>query len=254
VTKIEKKITRDTKALLPVHLFGLPCDMDAILALARKNNLKVIEDCAQAFGAEYEGKKASSLGDLGCLSFFPGKNLGAYGDAGMVVTNNPEVAEKLKMLRNHGSATKYFYSMHGFNSRLDTMQAAIVRAKLKYIDKWIDQRIDNAKYYNQLLSGTLDIITPYIPTQAKHAFNYYTIRIRGNRSVLQQHLKENGIASAIYYPLCLHLQEVYKELGCKKGDFPIAEEAQDEALSLPMYPELKKTQIEEITRVIKRAL
>jgi len=249
--EIEQKITSATKVILPVHLYGLPCEMDEILALAKKHKLKVIEDCAQAFGSEYKGKKVGSLGDAGCLSFFPGKNLGAYGDAGMVITNDERVAKTLKMLRNHGSNKKYYYGIHGFNSRLDTIQAAVLRVKLKYIDKWIDLRIKNANLYNELLKDTT-IVCPAKFDYARHSFNYYTIRIKKKRDIVQTRLKENGIACGVYYPLCLHLQEVYKNLGYKVGDFPFAEQAQEEILSLPMYSELDKSQILEIVRIIKQ--
>jgi dTDP-4-amino-4,6-dideoxygalactose transaminase len=255
--KIEEKITKNTKAILPVHLYGMPCDMDKIIALAKKHNLKVVEDCAQAFGAEYlptsrqVKAKVGSLGDCGCLSFFPGKNLGCYGDGGMVLTNDASIYGKLIMLRNHGSSNKYFYKMHGFNSRLDTLQAAILLVKLKYIDKWIEMRLNNAKIYNQLIASR-NILTPKASLFEGHAFNYYTVRVKSGRDILQARLKEKGIASAVYYPLCLHLQEVYKELGYGKSDFPVAEEAQEEVLSLPMYPELNKEQIQEIAAVIKQ--
>ncbi len=194
-----------------------------------------------------------SLGDAGCLSFFPGKNLGCYGDGGMVITNDEKIAQNVKMIRNHGSTTKYYYGMHGFNSRLDTLQAAVLQVKLKYIDQWIDLKIKNANLYHELLKDT-SVICPVNSNYTKHSFNYYTIRIKGNRDLVQKHLKENGIASAIYYPLCLHLQEVYKEFDYKKDDFPVAEEAQNEVLSLPMYPELTKEQIQQIVKVIKRIL
>ncbi len=239
------------KAIIPVHLYGLPCDMDSLMAVARQYNLKVIEDCAQSFGSEYKKKKAGSYGDAGCLSFFPGKSLGCYGDGGMVITNDEEIAKKAKMLRNHGSTTKYYYGMHGFNSRLDTLQASILRVKLKHIDKWIEKRINNATYYNRLLGNLPGITVPNTPINSKHGFNYYTMQIKKNRDLLQKNLKEKGIASAIYYPLCLHLQEVYKNLGYKLGDFPVAEQIQNEVLSLPMYPELTKEQIEQITNIVK---
>ena len=268
--KIEAKITKRTKAILPVHLYGLPCEMDKILSLSKKHNLKIIEDCAQAFGSQYETKKVGSLGNAGCLSFFPGKNLGCYGDGGMVITNDERIANTAKMLRNHGSTTKYYYGMHGFSSRLDTIQAAILRVKLRHIDEWIGLRIKSANLYNQLLEDS-NIICPtnfFSPfdkgglmginfadgrtlEDELHSFNYYTVRIRKNRDLVQKRLKENDIASAIYYPLCLHLQEVYKDLGHHPGDFPIAEEAQNEVLSLPMCPELTSEQIQEITKVIK---
>jgi dTDP-4-amino-4,6-dideoxygalactose transaminase len=250
---IEKKITKATKAILPVHLYGLPCAMDEIISIAKKHNLKVIEDCAQSFGAEYKGRKAGALGDCGCFSFFPGKNLGCYGDGGMVATNEAGIAEKLKILRNHGSKHKYFYVTHGFNSRLDTLQAAIVRVKLKHIDKWVNQRIACAKSYAELLKGVSNISLLEVGDYAKHAFNYYTIRIKKSRTTIQERLKQNGIASAIYYPLCLHLQEVYQELGYKKGDFPVAERAQEEVLSLPIYPELTEEKIRVVVQLLKQS-
>ncbi len=252
--KIEAKITKRTKAILPVHLYGLPCEMDKILSLAKKHNLKVIEDCAQAFGSEYREKKVGSLGDAACLSFFPGKTLGCYGDGGMVITNDERIAKTVKTLCNHGSTVKYHYLMHGFNSRMDTLQAAILRVKLKHIDKWIDARIDNAACYNRMLGDNHGVLAPEVPDYTRHSFNYYTVRLKKNRDLVQEHLKKNGIASAIYYPLCLHLQEIYKDLDYHPGDFPIAEKAQDEVLSLPMYPELTGEQIEEITGVIENAL
>lgn len=253
INKIEEKITKHTKAILPVHLYGHPCEMDMITSLAKKYNLKIIEDCAQTFGSEYKGKKVGSLGDIGCFSFFPGKNLGCYGDGGMIVTNDANIAEKIKCLRNHGSTNKYYYRMHGFNSRLDTVQAAILKVKLKYIDKWIDLRIKNANYYNELLKDT-GFVIPVNQDGIKHSFNYYTIRIKKNRDLIQKNLKENNVACAIYYPLCLHLQDIYKGLGYKQGDFPIAEQSQGEVLSLPMYPELTKEQILEITTAIKKGI
>ena len=254
--KIEEKITSKTKAIIPVHLYGLPCDMSKIMSLAAKHKLKVIEDCAQSFGSEYKNKKVGSFGDCGCLSFFPAKTLGCYGDGGMIVTNIEEIAKKAKILRNHGSVKKYLYGMHGFNSRLDTIQAAILRVKLKHIDSWINKRIDNARYYNELFSQNKDIIPPELENlEYKHTFNYYTIRIKGNmREKVQNYLNEKSIPSAIYYPLSLHLQEIYKNLPYKIGSFPISEQAQEEVLSLPMYPELNKIKIQEIASSIKQAL
>ena len=251
--KIQEKITKRTKTILPVHLYGLPCDMGKIMAIAKENRLNVIEDCAQSFGSEYKGKKVGTLGDCGCFSFFPAKTLGCYGDGGMVVTNDEQTANRLKMLRNHGSSDKYYYSMRGFNSRLDTLQAAILRVKLKYIDTWIDKRVENAKIYSELLSGVSNITAPVIPNNLKHSFNYYTIRTK-QRGRVQNQLKEKGIATAIYYPLCLHMQEIYRDLGYKTGDFPVAEKAQEEVLSLPIYPELTREQIQEICFSVKEAL
>ncbi len=248
--KIESRITPKTKAILPVHLYGLPCDMDKIMALAAKYRLKVIEDCAQSFGSEYKSRKTGAIGSCGALSFFPSKNLGCYGDGGMVVTNNKDIREKLVMLRNHGSDSKYHYSMHGFNSRLDTLQAAILNVKIKHIDKWVYRRIVNAGLYNRLLGLSRNIVTPEIPKGVKHSFNYYTIRLKEGRAAVQERLKKRKIPWAVYYPLCLHLQPVYKKLNYKRGDFPVAEQMQEEVLSLPMYPELKAVQIKHIAKAV----
>jgi len=253
VTKIEDKLTSRTRAILPVHLFGQPSDMDAILRLSREHNLKVIEDCAQALGAEYDGKKVGSPGDAGCLSFFPSKILGAYGDGGMIVTNNAEIAEKAAMLRNHGRSEKYDHLIQGFNSRLDELQAAILRVKLRYLDNWIQQRRYKAHAYSGFLGKIKGIITPVEAPYAKHVFNYYTIRLDGqkiNRDELGKHLNSRGVATAVYYPLSLHLQEVYRELGYKADDYPESEKAQDEVLSLPIYPELGDDDIRNVARVI----
>jgi dTDP-4-amino-4,6-dideoxygalactose transaminase len=250
-TKIEKKITKKTKAILPVHLYGQPANMDDILRLARKHNLKVIEDCAQAFGAAYRGRKVGSFGDAGCLSFFPSKMLGAYGDGGMIVTSDEKITEKAEMLRNHGGKDKYFVLLHGFNSRLDSLQAAVLRVKLKYIDKWIEQRQQKAKLYTKLLGGLAGISVPGVAPYSDHVFNYYTIRFPG-RDELQKHLDSQGIGTAIYYPLPLHLQEVYRTLGYKAGDFPESERIAKDVLSLPMYPEIEDKQIEFIVEQIKQ--
>jgi dTDP-4-amino-4,6-dideoxygalactose transaminase len=252
--KIEPKITKRTKAILPVHLYGQPADMAPIIELSKKYNLKIIEDCAQALGAEYKGKKVGSLGDAGCFSFFPSKVLGAYGDGGMVVTNNPEIAEKVTMLRNHGCKEKYYHLVPGFNSRLDELQAAILRVKLRHLDQWIDQRRQKASLYSELLGEIEDVEPPYTAPYAHHIFNYYTIRLRNpkvSRDKMKEFLGSQGIGTAIYYPLSLHLQEVYKSLAYKIGDFPESERAQEEVLSLPMYPELTSEQIEIIAQAIR---
>ena len=214
------------KAILPVHLFGQMADMSEIMRIAKKYKLFVIEDAAQAIGAEYKGKKAGAIGDLGCLSFFPSKNLGAYGDGGMVVTNNKKLSEKIRMMRNHGSSPKekYLNLVLGTNSRLDSLQAAILRIKLKYLPKWSRERANKAFYYNNGLKGTGDIITPIIDSNKIHIFHQYTIRTKF-RDELQKYLKENEIPTMIYYPLPLHLQPAFKYLGYKKGDFPEAEKA-----------------------------
>ena len=252
--QIKSKITEKTRAILPVHLYGQPADMAFILELAAKYNLRVIEDCAQSLGTEYKGKKAGSLGDAGCLSFFPSKALGAYGDGGMVVTSNPEISEEVNVLRNHGCKQKYYHFAPGFNSRLDSLQAAILQVKLRHLDQWIEQRRHKASVYAKLLGDIEGIEPPYTAPYSHHIFNYYTIRLKNlkiNRDKLREYLSAQGIATAIYYPLSLHLQEVYKPLGYKSGDFPESESAQDEVLSLPIYPELSEEQIEVITQAIR---
>lgn len=251
--ELEHKISRKTKAILPVHLYGQPADMNPIMELARRFNLKVIEDCAQALGAEYKGKKVGSIGDVGCLSFFPSKVLGAYGDGGMIVTNNPDIAEKARMLRNHGSKERYYYLVHGFNSRLDSLQAAILRVKLRHLNEWIEMRRQKASLYCQLLERIDGMKPPYVAPYSYHIFNYYTIRLNSklSRDKLKEFLGSQGVATAIYYPLSLHLQEVYKPLGYELSDFPQSERAQGEVLSLPIYPELENQQIERTVELIK---
>ena len=253
--RIESKINKKTKAILPVHLYGQPADMEPITKLVKKHELILIEDCAQALGAEYKGKKVGSIGDVGCLSFFPSKALGAYGDGGMVVTDNPEIAEKVEMLRKHGAKIAYYYSMHGFNSRLDALQAAILRVKLKHLDDWNELRRRNAQLYSEQLKQMDGIALPHNVKESLHSFNYYTIRLKKTgieRDTLRKYLEAEGISTAVYYPLSLHLQEVCKPLGHKTGDFPHSELAQEKVLSLPMYPELSKSQIETVSESIKK--
>ena len=254
-TRIESKITEGTKAILPVHLYGQPADMEPILELAKKYKLKVIEDCAQAFGARYRGKKVGSIGDTGCLSFFPSKVLGAYGDGGMVVTDNTEVADRLRMLRNHGARQKYYHLIPGFSSRLDELQAAILRVKLKHIDEWIDRRRQSSELYSQLLGEAAGIEPPYVAPYSFHDFNYYTIRLNSShidRNKLREYLASQGIATAIYYPLSLHLQEICRSLGYQAGDFPESEHAQEEVLSLPMCSELSEDKLEWVAGRIRQ--
>lgn len=242
--EVKSKVTKRTKAILPVHLYGQPADMDPILELAKEYNVEVIEDCAQAFGAEYKGKKGGSLGDAGCLSFFPSKVLGAYGDGGMVVTDSAEIAEKIKMLRNHGARQKYYHLVPGFNSRLDELQAAILRVKLRHIPEWVSERRKKAARYSESFEKMRGIVAPYQESCISHSFNYYTIRVKDKRDKLRQFLSSQGISTAVYYPLSLHLQEVCQNLGYGAGDFPESERAQEEVLSLPMYPEIEENQIE----------
>ncbi|HIE16640.1 MAG TPA: DegT/DnrJ/EryC1/StrS family aminotransferase [Dehalococcoidia bacterium] len=252
-TKLEAKITKKTRALLPVHLYGQPADMSLVLELAQKYNLKVIEDCAQALGSKYQGRKVGSLGNAGCLSFFPSKVLGGYGDGGMVVTNDAEVAQRVALLRNHGTQGKYHHVAPGFNSRLDELQAAVLRVKLHHLDRWVAQRQQKAQLYSRLLHHIRGIESPHIAPGCNHIFNYYTVRLVDSRarSALQEYLAAQGIATAIYYPLSLHLQDVYKPLGGKPGDFPESEQAQETVLSLPIYPELGDKEIERICEAIK---
>lgn len=249
--KIEDAITEKTKAILPVHLYGQCADMDTILEIAKKHKLKVIEDACQAHGAEYKGRKAGSIGDVGCFSFYPSKNLGAYGDGGMVITNNEEIANKVAMLRDHGRSLgeKYKHSKIGFNERLDAIQAAVLRVKLGHLNEWNEKRRKNAALYTQFLKGT-GSITPLEASYAKHIYHLYVIRIKG-RDKLQEYLKNNGISAVIHYPIPLHLQPAYCFLRYKKGDFPVAEEYSSDIISLPMFPELKKEEIEFIAGKIK---
>jgi len=261
--KLSKLSKLKVKAILPVHLFGQMADMPEIMRIARKYKLKVIEDAAQAIGAEINLKsqnsklktkvmKAGSIGDCGCFSFFPSKNLGAYGDGGMVITNNKKLADKIRLLKNHGSSPKNKYKnlILGINSRLDAIQAAILRVKLKYLSKWNKKRREKADYYSKNLKGVGDIVTPFIVPNQTHIFHQYTIRTR-KRNELASYLKKQGIPTMIYYPLPLHLQPAFKYLGYKKGDFPESEKAAKEVLSLPIYPELKKEEQDYIIQKIK---
>lgn len=246
--RIEAAVTKKTKAIIPVHLYGQPADLDPILSLAAKYDLKVIEDGAQAMWAEYKGKRIGAIGDLGALSFFPAKNLGAYGDGGMVITNNEDLANRIKMLRVHGSKEKYHHSIIGFNARLDELQAAILRVKLKYLAEWTEARRQKAAAYNQGLKDS-SVTTPPEAPFARHVYNQYTIRSK-RRDELKEHLANKGIPTAIHYPMPLHLQEAFAYLGYKKGDFPESERAAGEVLSLPIYPELSEQQVEEVIKGI----
>lgn len=238
---IEEKITKRTKAIIPVHLYGQCADMDPIMAVAKKHGLKVIEDAAQAIGATYKGMKAGSIGDITALSFFPSKNLGAFGDAGMVVTNNEKLAEKIKVLRVHGSAIRYIHSMIGTNSRLDNLQAAVLRIKLRYLDKWLDGRRKNAAFYDEHLKG-LPLVTPYTADQNVHTYHLYTLRLASGPEKLVKHLVDNGVEARTYYPIPLHLQECYRSLGYKKGDLKESEKASDQVFSIPLFPEMSQAQ------------
>ncbi|MCJ7743498.1 MAG: DegT/DnrJ/EryC1/StrS family aminotransferase [Dehalococcoidales bacterium] len=255
--QIEQKISSKTRAIIPVHLFGQSAEMETIVKLSKKYNLKIVEDCAQALSAEYRGKKVGSIGDAGCFSFFPAKNLGAYGDGGMVVTNDPQTAEIVRMLRQHGSKTSYYHILIGFNSRLDAIQAAILRVKLKHLDNWSRLRRQKASFYTELLGEVDGIEPPYIAEYNTTSANYYTVRIRNvdiDRNELRKYLASKDIETAVYYPLSLHLQEAYKTLSYKRGDFPESELAQGQVLSFPMFPEIEQDHVIAVVDRVKEFL
>ncbi|QJD85269.1 DegT/DnrJ/EryC1/StrS family aminotransferase [Cohnella herbarum] len=235
-SKIEHSITEKTKAIIPVHIFGQPANMDEILLLADKYNLHVIEDACQAIGSEYKGKRIGSMGTVGCFSFFPTKNLGGYGDGGIIVTNDEQLAKRLRILRAHGSNPKYYHSMIGYNSRLDPLQAAMLSVKLKYLDGWNTRRKELSLRYNEALKD-LPITCPYAEDDRRHVYHLYIIQ-SDNRNELISYLENNGVASGVYYPVPLHRQEVYSDLGYQEGSMPVSEEASKRTLALPLYPEM----------------
>ncbi len=247
--EVERRITKKTKAIVPVHLFGQPADMDEIVKIADSKGIPVVEDAAQAFGAEYKGKKMCSLGKAGCVSFFPSKNLGAYGDGGMLFTDDDELAKKIRAIPNHGSEKKYYHDYIGVNSRLDSIQAAILRVKFRHLDRFNERRGHFAQMYTERLQET--VVTPRVFPGRKHIFHQYTIRT-GRRDGLLEHLKVNDIPSAVYYPVPLHLQKAYEYAGYKKGDFPVSERLAKEVLSLPMHPSLFEEEVEFITDIITK--
>ncbi len=245
---IEKRVTSKTKAIMPVHIYGQCADMDKISAIAEKHGLKIIEDSAQAAGSKYKGKKAGSLGDLSGYSFFPSKNLGAYGDAGMVTCNSEDYVEKLKVLRQHGAKEKYYHREIGINGRLDALQAAVLTVKLKYLDEWCDARRERAAYYTKKFEGA-SIKTPVIDKNNTHIFHQYVIRVK-DRDGLFKRLGEKGVGSAMYYPQPMHLQESLKEFGFKEGDLPETESAANETLALPMFPELTESEQDYVVETV----
>ena len=246
ISKIEEKISSKTKGILPVHLYGQPADMNPILEIAERFGLFVIEDACQAHGAEYKDEKVGSIGNIGCFSFYPTKNLGAYGDGGMVITNNEEVAEKLRLLRDYGQIKRYSHTIKGYNSRLDEIQAAILRVKLKKLDEWNEKRRRNAIFYNQLLEK---VITPVEKENSKHVYHLYVIRTK-HRDELCEWLKAKGVSTDIHYPTPIHLQKAYADLGLEKGGLPVTEQYASEILSLPIYPELTEKEVLQITKII----
>jgi dTDP-4-amino-4,6-dideoxygalactose transaminase len=248
-TQIERAITKKTKAILPVHLYGQAADMDAILEIARRHNLLVIEDAAQAHGTEYKGRRVGSIGDIGCFSFYPGKNLGAYGEGGMVVTNNPEYARTIRMLRDWGAEKKYEHKLKGYNYRLEGLQGAILRVKLRCLEEWTEARSEHAKLYTQLLEGS-GVITPKEVPNTRHVYHVYAIRTT-DRSKLQSALHEQGIQTSIHYPFPVHLLEAHADLGYHSGDFPVSEQLAAEELSLPMFAELTNEQINTVCTAVR---
>jgi dTDP-4-amino-4,6-dideoxygalactose transaminase len=249
---ISQKITKKTKAIITVHLYGQPAEMQQIYSIAKKYNIKIVEDAAQAHGASYNENKVGSLGDLACFSFYPGKNLGAYGDAGAIVTSSEEMATNARMFANHGRLEKYNHEIEGINSRLDGIQAAILNVKLNYITEWNSKRIENARIYNRLLSD-LNLQLPKTLKNMKSVYHLYVIRVNKNaRQDLIQYLKESGISTGIHYPIALPNLVAYKYLGHRVGDFPESTKASQEILSLPMYPELSRDQIEYVCDRIRQ--
>jgi dTDP-4-amino-4,6-dideoxygalactose transaminase len=251
--EIERRATPLTRAIIIVHLYGLAADMDPIISFARRKNIPVIEDNAQAIGATYKNRRTGSLGDAACLSFYPTKNLGAYGDAGMIVTNSAEIEARVRMLRNHGQTGKYVSAEPGWNSRLDEIQAAILRVKLRHLSEWQRARQAHAAEYHRLLSGAPGVALPIMPDGCEHVFHQYTIRVE-RRDTVQQYLSDRKIGSSVYYPVPLHLQPLYASLGHKRGDFPHSERAAQEVLSPPMYPELRSDQIARVAEAVLESL
>jgi dTDP-4-amino-4,6-dideoxygalactose transaminase len=248
VEKIEGAISERTRAIMPVHLYGQPADMDAILNIAKKHELLVIEDACQAHGAKYKGILAGSMGNAAAFSFYPGKNLGAFGDGGMVVTNDAKIAGKLELLRDYGQKEKYHHLIKGYNRRLDTLQAGVLRTKLSYLKEWNESRRRHASRYNELLQDSQATL-PVNADFAESVYHLYVIRVP-NRNEMLSFLQQNGISVGIHYPIPIHLQPAYKDLGYQKGDFPVTERYADEILSLPMFPELNDDQITYITNVL----
>jgi dTDP-4-amino-4,6-dideoxygalactose transaminase len=253
VDQIEPAITPRTKAIIVVHLYGQPADMDPLLALAQQHNLYLIEDAAQAHGARYRGKRVGGLGHIGCFSFYPGKNLGGYGDGGAVTTNDSDLAERVRLLRNHGRHTKYEHLIEGFCDRLDTLQAAVLRVKLAHLEEWNQQRRAVAALYQRFLADCDGIRLPVVPDWAEPVWHLYVVQVQ-DRAALQAALKEAGIATGIHYPIPLHLQPAYQFLGYKRGDLPHTEAAVDQIVSLPMYPELSEQHVQRVASVLSEGV
>jgi dTDP-4-amino-4,6-dideoxygalactose transaminase len=251
--ELEASLTARTKAIIPVHLFGQPADMDPILEFARANGLFVIEDAAQAHGAEYKGRKAGTMGNAGCFSFYPGKNLGAFGEAGAVVTNDPELRKQIRVLRDHGQPRKYSHTSMGWNCRMDGIQAAILSIKLRHLGEANLLRRKRALQYNQGFEGIEGVATPFEADYARHVYHVYAIRVQ-ERDEVRRFLEEKGIGCGVHYPIPIHLQEACRNLGYTAGAFPVAEDLAEEFLSLPMFPELTEEQIEYVARCIRETV
>jgi dTDP-4-amino-4,6-dideoxygalactose transaminase len=251
--ELEKSLTEKTKAIIPVHLFGQPADMDPILEFARAHGLFVVEDAAQAQGAEYKGRKAGTIGDAGCFSFYPGKNLGAFGEAGAVVTNDPELSKQIQMLRDHGQSRKYYHALMGWNCRMDGIQGAVLSIKLRHLHEANSLRRKHALEYNQALAGIDGVLTPLEAKYARHVYHVYAIRVQERDAVLLR-LQEKGVGCAVHYPVPIHLQDACRNLGYTRGAFPIAESLADEFVSLPMFPELTEEQIEYVARCVSEVV
>ncbi len=252
VNQLEDVINKKTKVIIPVHLYGQPANMEEVTRIAERHGLMILEDAAQAQGAEFKGRKAGSIGHVGAFSFYPAKNLGAYGDAGMVVTDNEEIAAKVRLLSNHGRRSSYDHAIVGYNERLDGLQAAILSVKLGYLDKWNEMRRQAAQRYNRLLKG-VDVMTPEEIDGVKHIYHLYVIRVR-NRDTVRQKLAEKGVATGIHYPIPIHLLDAYKHLGYPRGSCPVTEKVADEILSLPMFPEITEDQQQYVVDCLKEVM
>jgi dTDP-4-amino-4,6-dideoxygalactose transaminase len=250
---LEEAITARTKAIIPVHLFGQPADMDPILRVARKQGVYVVEDACQAHGAEYKGRKVGTLGDAACFSFYPGKNLGAFGEAGAVVTLDTALQETIRILRDHGQVCKYRHTMVGWNCRMDGIQAAILQIKLRFLDRGNQLRRSYAAHYDEALDGTEEVVTPAQSACVRHVYHIYAIRVHDRDEVVQL-LAEKGIGCGVHYPVPIHLQEAYRGLGYQPGAFPISERCANEFISLPMFPELTLAQVEMVAQSVKEAV
>jgi dTDP-4-amino-4,6-dideoxygalactose transaminase len=250
-SQVERAITPRTKAILPVHLYGQMADMDAILAVAQRHNIPVIEDACQAHGAEYKGRRAGSLGVSGCFSFYPGKNLGAYGEGGIVVTSNDEHAKTIRMLRDWGQEKRYHHVLKGFNYRMEGFQGAILRVKLRHLEAWTEARRERARQYDTLLEGSPNVAAPEQLADRRHVYHIYAVRT-ADRDALQKTLQAEGVQTGLHYPIPVHLQVAHADLGYKEGDFPQSEAAAREVLSLPMFPEMTATQVEQVVAAVRQ--